>query len=291
MSQSSSHVAPEPPPAGMREAHVRLPWGPMHLLHGGQGPALLLLHGLGGTCLDFAYLAPLLARRHTLVIPDLMGHGASAKPDAPYSMDWHLQVLEALCAELGLKRFFLAGHSMGGQLALMLAARRPELVRRLALVCPAGGQRGRLAGLRLLDLLLTAGGERFLLPRGRLAALYVRRLTPYFRRPEVRVLTARLRNQWSGPQRRPLERALLRSARALLDQPAWPLAPGLGVPVLMVWGLRDQVVPADWTRNLWAHLPAGLRLGLSLDCGHLPVYTRYRLLDRAFSLFLKPAVD
>lgn len=283
--------ARETPLPGLREEMLALPWGRMRLLRGGRGPALLLLHGLGGSCMDFAYLAPELARSHSLFIPDLMGHGDSDKPDAPYTIDWHLSMLEAMCDRLGIGNFYLAGHSIGGQLALMLALRRPELVRRLALICPAGGQHGPLTGIRLLDLLTTGGSEHFWFPPARFIQLYMLRLTPFHDCPEMRALSARLHAQWSGPERRAVERAFVRLARSLLKEPAWPLATGLRVPVLHLWGRRDLVVPEKWTRRLWQSLPHQLRIGMGLDCGHMPVYTRHRLLTRLLRVFLPTPVD
>lgn len=95
--------------------------------HGGDGPAVLLLHGLGGTLEAWDALAPLLARRHRVVAVDLRGHGLSG--DGPWEWDAVLGDLEAVVKHVRLDRPAIVGHSLGGMLALMWARRHPE--------CPA----------------------------------------------------------------------------------------------------------------------------------------------------------
>lgn len=289
----STAATPKSQPAASENVSLRLKAGGhwLHLNTAGKGPPLLLLHGLGGSCLDYEYLAPLLASKFLVLMPDLPGHGDSDKPDASYTMDWYVQILRALCLELGLKRCAVVGHSMGGQLALMLAAAEPSLVSRLALICPVGGQGANPGLFRLLDFLGTGGGERFWLPKAKIAKLYVRQLTPFYRQLEVQHLARRVHAQWSGPESRQLERAFIRSSRSMLAAPAWPLASGLQVPVYMIWGSKDRIVPPKWTKRLWSQLPASRRRRKVLDCGHLPIYTQYQILAPLLTEFLAPGVD
>ncbi len=95
--------------------------------HGGDGPALLLLHGLGGTLEAWDALAPLLARRHRVVAMDLRDHGLSG--DGPWEWDAVLGDLDAVVEHFRLDRPAIVGHSLGGMLAIMWARRHPE--------CPA----------------------------------------------------------------------------------------------------------------------------------------------------------
>ncbi|MFF3443751.1 alpha/beta fold hydrolase [Streptosporangium sp. NPDC002721] len=91
--------------------------------HGGDGPAVVLLHGLGGTLEAWDALAPLLARRHRVVAVDLRGHGLSG--DAPWEWDAVLDDLDAVVERFRLDRPAIVGHSLGGMLAVMWARRHP----------------------------------------------------------------------------------------------------------------------------------------------------------------------
>src|SRR5689334_6558141 len=119
---------------GLEERTVRHRGGRIRLFAGGSGPPLLLVHGYGGAAWNFSELAPLLAGR-SLLIPDLPGHaGSSPLPAAPTLAAFADSV--AACLDAAPVDVF--GHSMGGAVALRLAERRPDLVRRLVLAAPAG---------------------------------------------------------------------------------------------------------------------------------------------------------
>jgi pimeloyl-ACP methyl ester carboxylesterase len=101
----------------------------------GQGPPLLLIHGLGGSGRYWGGLAPLLAGSRTLIAPDLAGFGRSDKPRVDYSRDFHLDTIDSLLAALHVADSAdVAGHSMGGVLAALLACRHPATVTSLAIV-------------------------------------------------------------------------------------------------------------------------------------------------------------
>ena len=117
-----------------RHERVRLPWGRLNLYIAGTGPPLLLLHGLGGSGRYWAGIAPELAASRRLIAPDLAGFGRSDKPRATYDAGFHVAAIEGLLAAYGIDETEVAGHSMGGILAALLAARRPGLVTRLAVV-------------------------------------------------------------------------------------------------------------------------------------------------------------
>ena len=121
---------------GSQWTHRRIPlsWGRMSAYVAGEGRPLLLLHGLGGSGRYWAGAARLLAARHRLIAPDLAGFGFSDKPDVEYSSDFHVRSLVDLLGALGVGETAVAGHSMGGVLAAVLARRRPRTVASLALV-------------------------------------------------------------------------------------------------------------------------------------------------------------
>lgn len=95
----------------------------MHVEYHGQGPDLLLLHGLGGSARSWAPLLPLLAPHRSLIIPDLPGFGRTALPDAPLSTMVLADAVEAFFDAEGLRGIATCGHSMGGAVALELLRR------------------------------------------------------------------------------------------------------------------------------------------------------------------------
>lgn len=99
----------------------------------GSGRAVLLLHGLGGASAFWGPLRPYLGEADVLT-PDLLGHGRSPAPDTDYTLEQHLQALEALLDDLDFPRCTAIGHSFGGMLAAALAAQRPERVEELLIL-------------------------------------------------------------------------------------------------------------------------------------------------------------
>src|SRR4051794_34992005 len=103
----------------------------------GSGPPLLLIHGIGDSSATWRTVMPLLARRHLVIAPDLLGHGLSAKPRADYSVAAYANGLRDLLGVLDIDQVTLIGHSLGGGVAMQFAYQFPEKTQRLVLV--AGG--------------------------------------------------------------------------------------------------------------------------------------------------------
>ena len=91
----------------------------------GSGPALLLLHGLGCDHTTWAPVISSLARRYTVIAPDLLGHGCSAKPRADYSVGGYANGMRDLLTVLGIDRVTVVGHSFGGGVAMQFAYQFP----------------------------------------------------------------------------------------------------------------------------------------------------------------------
>jgi 3-oxoadipate enol-lactonase len=134
-----------------RHRRILMPWGRMSVQLTGEGPPLLLLHGLGGSGRYWAGLAPSLASTRTLIAPDLAGFGRSDKPRVDYTREFHLDTLDSLLSALHVEGSMdVAGHSMGGILAALWARRRPAMARSLAVIAsPFPREHLRPGGLRM----------------------------------------------------------------------------------------------------------------------------------------------
>uniref|UniRef100_UPI000DF7B115 alpha/beta fold hydrolase n=1 Tax=Desertihabitans aurantiacus TaxID=2282477 RepID=UPI000DF7B115 len=164
-----------PPSATSRTVDIG---GPVHYLDfagPADGPVLVCVHGLGGSALNWGLVAPLLSHRGRVRAVDLVGHGASRSRARGDAIEDDLRVLETFLTQVCRRPVVLVGHSLGGVLALLLTARRPDLVERLVLLSPPVPRLDRGAldvplALRLLALRLPGVGA--LVARG------LRRLPP-----------------------------------------------------------------------------------------------------------------
>ncbi len=98
----------------------------------GNGPVLVILHGLFGSSDNWMSIAKVLGSDYRIILPDLRNHGNS-----PHSSDWNYELmaqdLKGLCSDLGLSKFFLLGHSMGGKVAMQYATQFPEEIEKLVI--------------------------------------------------------------------------------------------------------------------------------------------------------------
>ena len=104
----------------------------------GQGPVVLLLHGLGCDHTTWAPVIDSLAKRYTVIAPDLLGHGLSDKPRADYSVGGYANGMRDLLTVLGIDKATVIGHSFGGGVAMQFAYQFPERTERLMLVASGG---------------------------------------------------------------------------------------------------------------------------------------------------------
>src|SRR5689334_1025645 len=104
----------------------------------GSGPAILLLHGMACDHTTWDPIIRKLAKKHTVIAPDLLGHGLSDKPRADYSVGGFANGMRDLLTVLGVDRVTVVGHSFGGGVAMQFAYQFPERTERLVLVGSGG---------------------------------------------------------------------------------------------------------------------------------------------------------
>ncbi len=261
-------------PPAMDVKTVTLHGRPMTYAHAGEGPVLLLIHGMAGNFRNWQSVLEPLARNHTVIAPDLPGHGESAPGGGDYSLGSLAAGLRDLLAALGHDRATLVGHSLGGGIAMQFSYQFPEMTERLVLVSSGGlgpevSPVLRAAALPGADRFIatTAGAARTVgsaLTRG----LGVVGLKPNADMAEVGRGYASL----ADSDRRAAFLATLRGVVGTGGQRVHAgdrLYLAAGLPVLIIWGSRDPIIPAHHGEHAHKLIP-GSRLALFDDVGHLP---------------------
>jgi len=240
----------------------------------GSGPVLLLIHGMGGTFENWQAVIEPLARHHTVVAPDLPGHGTSAPGGGDYSLGALAAGLRDLLIALGHERATLVGHSLGGGIAMQFAYHFPEITERLVLVSSGGlgpevSPVLRAAALPGADLFIAATAG----PGRTVGSAIARGLAAVGLRPNTDVAEVlRGYSSLAEPDRRAAFLATLRSVIGTGGQRVHAgdrLYLAEGTPVLIIWGARDPIIPLRHGENAHKAIP-GSHLEVFEGVGHLP---------------------
>jgi pimeloyl-ACP methyl ester carboxylesterase len=258
----------------MKTKTVTLHGRDVHYVEAGSGPVLLLIHGMGGTLENWEVVIELLARGHTVIAPDLPGHGGSAPGAGDYSIGAFAAGLRDLLVALGHERATLVGHSLGGGIAMQFAYQFPEFTERLVLVSSGGlgaevSRVLRAAALPGANLFIaaTAGPGRVAgsaLARG-LAAVGLQA------KPDVAEVARGYASLADSDHRA----AFLATLRSVVGTGGQRVNAGdrlyltEGIPVLIVWGARDPIIPVRHGEEARQAIP-GSRLEIFEEAGHLP---------------------
>jgi pimeloyl-ACP methyl ester carboxylesterase len=264
--------------AEVRPRTVDVHGHPVNFIEAGSGPVLMLIHGMAGTCANWEAVIEPLAINHTVIAPDFPGHGGSAPGGGDYSLGSLASGLRDLLLTLGHERATLVGHSLGGGVALQFTYQFPEMVERLVLVSSGGlgpdvSPILRAAALPGAELFIsaTAGvGSRVGSVVGR--GLGLVGLRPNTDLAEVTRGYATL----TDPERRKAFVATLRSVVGMQGQRVAALDKlylADALPLLLVWGENDPIIPADHAREAHAQLPSS-RLEIFEETGHVPQLER-----------------
>jgi pimeloyl-ACP methyl ester carboxylesterase len=238
---------------GFRSSYVQVGEHRVHTMVGGNGPPLLMIHGLATRGEDYALLMPALAREHRLHVPDLLGFGWSDRPNIAYSVADEAEMIRGYVDAMHVERCDVMAASMGGWIALKFAAEHPERVRRLVLADSAGFP----FRTTMTASTFTPRNEREL---HELVALQTDRIH-WIPRFVVRDLLRHNREHaWI------LQRALgsMLAGRDLMNGRVQRLT----MPVLLLWGARDRITPLIAGQAMKRELP-NARLVAYPDCGHL----------------------
>ena len=240
----------------------------------GSGPVLLLIHGVAGTLENWRAVIEPLARQFTVVAPDLPGHGGSAPGAGDYSLGALAAGLRDLLVVLGHERATLVGHSLGGGIAMQFAYQFPEMSERLVLVSSGGLGAEVSALLRAATL---PGAELFIAATAALGSTIAkpvgRGLAAVGLHPGADV--AEVARGYGSLVDRDRRAAFLATLRGVVGsggqrvRASDRLYLAEGMPVLIVWGARDPMIPVRHGEHAHEAMP-GSRLEIFEGAGHLP---------------------
>ena len=274
--------------AGLRFRMVSTRRGRLSTLEAGSGPALIAIHGLGATKVSFLTTVAALARSYRVIAVDLPGFGDSDKPlGASYDARFFARSVVALLDALELDRAHLIGNSLGGRVALEVALQDPGRVERLALLCPSLAWRRQRTWAPVVRMMRPKLGLVHAAPRPFVEAV-VHRLIPDAQDGWTAAGVDEFLRAYLTPSGRA---AFYAAARHIyLESPHgedgfWPRLSTLEPDALFVWGKRDKLVPAAFSRHVAEALPHARQL--ELDCGHVPQIERPRLTHAAVAEFLE----
>jgi pimeloyl-ACP methyl ester carboxylesterase len=241
----------------------------------GEGPLLVLLHGIASTADTWAPVAAGLAAGHTVLAPDLLGHGASAKPRGDYSLGAYASGVRDLVAALGHDSATVVGHSLGGGIAMQFAYQFPERVDRLVLISSGGLGREvhpilRASTLPGSELVLALLGGGWVRAAGGAVAGALSRLG-LKAGEDLAGVTAGIASLGDAGARG----AFVHTARAAIDPGGQRVSAtdrlylAAALPTLIVWGECDPIIPVAHGRAAHAAIP-GSRLEVFAGAGHFP---------------------
>jgi pimeloyl-ACP methyl ester carboxylesterase len=257
----------------------------------GEGPVLLLIHGITSSAESWREVIPALAEDHLVIAPDLLGHGRSAKPRGDYSLGAYASGIRDLLLALGHDRATVVGHSLGGGVAMQFSYQFPERTERLVLVSSGGlGEEVHLllraATLPGAEFVLPLLASRPLLDAGEWVSRTLGRIG-LRTGPDV----AEMARGYASLADRDSRAAFVHTLRSIIDPTGQRVSArdrlylAAELPSLIVWGERDPILPVAHGRAAKKEIP-GSRLEVLPDAGHFPMLDSPRRFAAILSDFM-----
>jgi pimeloyl-ACP methyl ester carboxylesterase len=227
-------------------------------------PALLLMHGFGSSLQAWDDWSLKLEQKYRVIRLDLPGFGLTgASPANDYSEEKDLAILTHFADKLGLEKFSIIGHSMGGKMAWTLAATQPERVQALVLMAPDGFPEAKDFGTKPYEVPAVTGLIKYFLPK----YLVRKSIEPAF--AEADALSDARVNRYYDMLRAPGVRAAIleRSNQTIYTDPV-PRLKAIKAPTLLIWGEQDQMIPSTNAKS-YASVLSNSTTVLVPKLGHL----------------------
>lgn len=240
----------------------------VHYQEKGEGTPLLLIHGYTSSNYSWKDVFEPLSKTFRVIALDLKGFGFSGKPDGDYSRRAQAVLVTHFLDQLGIDKAWLAGSSMGGEVALNVAIANPQRVAGLVLIDSAGVPVAGSGSLAPQYLLVPVVGRALTALALRSDKLVREGLNRSFY-DDRNVTDDRVAAYYLPLQTRDGQRAALRARVQAGQYPVEPELPKIAVPTLILWGREDELIPLEAGRKLNS-LIKNSKLVIIDNCGHLP---------------------
>lgn len=237
--------------SGFHSKFVTVEGNKIHYIEGGKGPTMIMLHGHPSKAEEWAPVLREFSEHNHVIALDLLGYGESDEPDIQYTIGDQVRVVRGLMRELGIPKARILGYSMGGWIALKLAVESPDVVEKLVLV--------------------NSGGFRFTPPFT--SDIFVPKTLEEFKKlqefqasgaelPDF--IAVDLLNEFKRK-----EKVYRRAGESLLsmNEAMDGKVGGVTMPVLILWGLEDRMIPLDNALRMKEEIPSAT-LSILDGCGH-----------------------
>lgn len=233
----------------------------IHYVEAGSGPVVVLLHGLGGNSLNWAFNMPALAQKYRVVVPDQIGFGRSDKPFINYRVGTYVDFLDKFLDELKIEKATLVGNSMGGWISALYALQRPARVERLVLVDAAGFRPPKEFDLAVLSGLNPSTREAM----RQLAVLVFANKQLFASDAAIDLMMTQRISAGDGYTIQSLVESIYRGEDMLDGKLS-----AIKQPTLIIWGREDGLTPlAREGERFKREIPAA-QLVVFDNCGHVP---------------------
>ena len=227
----------------------------------GEGPRrLLFLHGWGGGVDSFRPLVRDLSPEYSILVPEFPGHGQSSEPPEPWSVTEYMEATAELVEKTGFAPCGVVAHSFGCRVAILLAARRPELVGRMLLTGAAG---------------LRPEGTAKKSARARTYGLLKKLVTlPVVPKRAQEDLRERLIQRFGSADYKVLTPSMRATFNRVIAQDLRPELGKIRTPVFLFWGEDDTETPLWMGKVMEQEIPDAA-LAAAPGCGHFAYLERY----------------
>jgi pimeloyl-ACP methyl ester carboxylesterase len=269
------------------------PQGELAYIDEGKGPStLVFIHGLGSFIPAWEHNIVQLKKHFRCLALDLPGHGNSVRGDHPFSIYYYAEVVASFVQQLKLKNVILVGHSMGGQISVIFSIRYPSLLNKLVLAAPAGIEKFTPSEVQMMksfwNMMDLGNAGSWQWSAG---------LKNNFYRSSVLAdkISADMINVMQSGNRAEFMKMMQLSMWGILDEPVDEMLHLISVPVLLVFGEKDVLIPNPYlhsysteqlAREAVGKIP-GAELLMIPNCGHYVQYENPEEFNRALHEFAK----
>ena len=265
----------------MQEGYVTVDGNKIRYLEDGQSDCIIiLLHGLGGMAERWLPTVPYLEKNFRVIIPDLIGHGLSDRPQIDYTLDIFKNTILGFLGALSLQDVNIVGTSLGGEIAAECASTQSPLIRKVVMVSPAGIMKTSTPALDAYTM----------------AALYPNResvkLAYEMMSGEKREISDQSVENFISNMTRPnTKMAFLSTLLGMKNSP--PVTDKLrniNIPALLIWGINDRVIPIEYAKYFLSAIPQCEFVKMD-KCGHIPYEERPEKFSKIVLDFLSKQSD